>query len=1121
MYIYYFIIFFLSSALYALHETNLLQELELNRQHHEHKHLIKIFEALDNLFQNSVIKIQKIDENNKIGTEKSSNLYDFITKPHNKDKIIKLLTRNLNFSSKNLEYIKNNDYKSFYEALSLLSEKKYISSYDLNRLFANYAFISAEEIIKLIENGASITKSGYFIQLRTGDYYGDVLKFQDEFDIIIRKIQEEHNIILPDEPLLALLNGPYREYIIRAFESSGMSLPNAVSDAHVLNQIRKYFSFLATVGRVSGVSPGGFGSHSVVDTQNATSISFSPQHLSSALLSNFYFNTINASLSNSLSISPVGIGYGGNLAFAHHGPDWWLYYSDGYLGAGFNYTVNFDQQAQWSNSYASYLSMGGSLSGWKNQLSAGITLQTLLSNSVGVGASVYVNVAREHDVMYLDTYPLDGKFASIRGLDHIEINDKNTKGLSGTFALNFVPAGVPLAVAFKANTEHIHARTYRTHTKMAQAQAMLKESDLSTLLFNASKKIKESRIPSFEHPEVLIDGDELIEIKTGKLSGTFVVGLQTVIPISALRVGTSTDISAEFELGLRRLPNDKFEVSIEPRRIHEMSIFASMLDMLGAGHIKAMALARKQIFIFDFKHPEGKRAYFDLIHQGRLPVYDEIEVSTEDRGPEHLLAEFRAHNTILRKWGVQRIYLEAINVATAKAFAGFNAPIIPAILFLVRKAHNALHKNHRRLEVRFEGKDKEFMRSQASNVATNGIIAVRRITSGGRISEGQGFSGRFNQDLFVTHRRIHTILEKSHGYTENSWAFDSLILHAQLEDSIITNNEENIMVDLVNKLFNAYIGSFEYKNTKAHRIIHIERELRKSDFENLLGSEAKDRLYIASQASGIDYDILVALLKKLKHKHSDQQGLIVKHFVESSAGLSGFSAIHQLLGGRPEHIIISTESGYMNVVEEANNFIIRYSDPRYNNKGKIAFSAEKTKMNKKIIKNFYREARHNLREIDYYLRLLYDDRYLIDDKSTLYTIFTKDYVEDLVKNNLRQNKTTAKSALISARNTILGLMNLSAQGFNHNERIIIYGMAKKKNLRLAEKAEIFIYNNFFNILEDNIYEEGIDLLDKINTRVLKLSEDKIMNSIDPAYVKKQLATWQILSQWIQRIIMPK
>ena len=183
------------------------------------------------------------------------------------------------------------------------------------------------------------------------------------------------------------------------------------------------------------------------------------------------------------------------------------------------------------------------------------------------------------------------------------------------------------------------------------------------------------------------------------------------------------------------------------------------------------------------------------------------------------MAEFRAQNINLKKHGMQRIYLESMHVDTAKSYAGFNAPIIPGILFLINKAQHAFRKNHKRLNLQFEGKDREFMRSVTSSVATNGILAVRRITSGGRVSRGQGFSGRFNQDLFVTHRRLHAIEEKPNGQTESTWAFDRLVIHAQLEDTVITGDQENYMAKMVDRLFSAYIGSFEYKNSKAPRVI--------------------------------------------------------------------------------------------------------------------------------------------------------------------------------------------------------------------------------------------------------------------------------------------------------------
>ena len=1104
---YYLLIFLFSTNLYALETPHLLQELELKRQKYDKKQIDRIFEKIDELFKKSVIKIQKLDENQKVIKERTANLYDFMGKPHKLEKISNLLTQNITLAPQALDLIKKKPPTSLVNAVHMLWQENFLTAKKAHELIIKLSPMSANETIRLIENGACLTESGYFIQIRTGQEFGDALKLYNSVDMTLRKIREEDNIELPDAPILTLLDGQHREVLLNAFSSVGITAPDALSDVHVLTEIRKYFSFLSTMAHIAGVNSSSIASVATVNPIDATYIMLSPQQVSAALMGNYYLRSLDASWSSSLTITPLGISCASNLAFSQHGPDGWLYYTDGYLGGGFGYTVNFDQGAAWSNGYASYLSIGGSVSGWKNQLSAGITMQTLLTRGIGAGASVYVNVSHSHDVAYLDIYPLDGKFTKIRGMHQIEITDKISKGLSTAVAFNFSPASVPLAVAFKAGINFTRNRTYRTHTLLADAQKKLSENDLPHLLFKASKKIKETRIPQFENPEVLIDGDELIEIKTGKLSGGFVIGIQTVAPIYALRAGASIDLTAEFELGLKRLPHNKFEVSIEPRRVHEMNLFASMLNILGMGQVKAMSIARKQIFLFDFNIYEARMAYFDLIHQGRLPGGEGIEVSTDDRGPEHLLAEFRAQNIPLKKRGVQRIYLEAMNVDTAKSYAGFNAPIIPAILFLVNKAHDAVRKNHRQLKLQFDGKDREFMRSVTSSVATNGRVAVRRNISGGRISHGQGFSGRFNQELFVTHRRVHTIEEKPNGQTENTWAFDSLILHAQLEDTVITGNQENTMAEMVNKLFSAYIGSFEHKNSKAPRVINLERELSYKDLAELAKSETKERIYLASNASGIDQNSIYTFLKKLKNKHSDQQGLIVKQFVEGNSGLSGFSAIHQLLGANPENLSITTESGYSAAVQAANNFIINYRD-------QISFK------NKKIMTKFYQEARSRLREIDQQLRLLYDDKYLIDEDSPLNNIFGKNKVKALIEKGVRQDKTLTKSALVSARKTILELMDLSSQGLSQAEKLMIYKLVKKKYLRLSEITELFVSKNSQGPKNQRSYKKCLFLLDKLNSRISLLSHDQIMTAMDPEYVKNQLDSWRRLSEELNKILTP-
>ena len=277
---------------------------------------------------------------------------------------------------------------------------------------------------------------------------------------------------------------------------------------------------------------------------------------------------------------------------------------------------------------------------------------------------------------------------------------------------------------------------------------------------------------------------------------------------------------------------------------------------------------------------------------------------------------------------------------------------------------------------------------------------------------------------------------------------------------------------------------------------------------------------MASYASGIDQTIIYAFLKKLKNKHSDQQGLIVKQFIDGNSGLSGFSAIHQLLGARLEDISIAAEAGYSNIVQEANNFIRIHSDSTKNSTGKIGFSAHTTQKNKKIINSFYRDARGHLREIDQQLRLLYDDKYLIDENSPLNNIFGKAKVKELVEKGVRQDKTLTKSSLVSVRKALLELMDLQAQGFSQEERLKIYKLVKKKNLRLVEQSELFVSKNSKKLKDQDIFKQGIDLLDKINSRISLLSQDQIMAAMDPEYTKSQLASWQAVSDSIQKIITP-
>ncbi len=88
-------------------------------------------------------------------------------------------------------------------------------------------------------------------------------------------------------------------------------------------------------------------------------------------------------------------------------------------------------------------------------------------------------------------------------------------------------------------------------------------------------------------------------------------------------------------------------------------------------------------------------------------------------------------------------------------------------------------------------------------------------------------------------------------------------------------------------------------------------------------------------------------------------------------------------------------------------------------------------------------------------------------------------------------------------------MDLRSQGFTFEEKLKIYHIAKKKRLRLVERGEIFCAQELKSLKDDHAYKQGIDLLDKINSRVSRLSHDRVMAAMDPDYVKSQLDSCKV------------
>lgn len=1102
--------------------SSLMLRLDEENRKFEIKRITSLFGHIDKLFENMQIQYQTIDNDEKLGPENYTNLYHFLSGPFGLDEILSLL--NSEFYVDFSDVIKNkfHEEETLTNVVKFLWNKKKITASESHAILAKNLLLDSSEIIKLVENGIVKSKKGHLIKLSTGHTYGDPLLLFNKIEIILSKYKKEKLVVGLDD-----IDFPLDPALVQEFKKHEIDAEKAIIDGKIIDQLRKHFLFVSNLGlpirfRSNTVSFGmsGPASAASVNTINSFSSTITPRTISAMMVGNHYFATYNISLSGGLFVNPLGLNFSGSLMWTNsilssRGLDWWVYYTDSYLGFGGDYTINFDQGTLWSNGQASFLSIGGFLAGWKNYVQAGISLQTLLANSVGAGGSVVFTIERDHTVAYLERYPIDGKFASIRGRHKVEVKDTKRIGGMASVAVNFWTAQVPLSIAFRAGVSHTTDSLFRTHVNLKHAQEMLSESDIPGLLLILGKKIKKTKFPGFENPEELQEGDELVEKKIGQLSGAFVMGIEAIIPVAPFRIGGNVEIKGEFEIGLNRLPNNKFQVSIEPTKVIELGLFSSVMTVITGGYIHGISLARKQIFLFDFNIPEAKEAYFTMIDSGELPSHHEMEITLEERGPENLLVDFRTQNNALKSKGIELTYLEQTRIGTNKFHTGLNTPLVPGILAIINKADKIARPGKDRISLSFDGIDREIMCADATSVATNGLIAVRRSTHGGRISEGQGFSGRYNRDLYITHRRVYSIDENLDDASTSS--FDSLLVHAQFEDTKITGNEENKIIRQINKLFSTHIDIFEEKNSKFPRLINIERELSRKDIlilSTLRNDEKTEELiHRAQRATGIEKYRMEALLKEIKNKHPDKQGLIIKQFIETADGFSGFAAIHQLLGAKPEDLLVHTESGYMTIVDEVRTFLMEFSAYDEDNKfSKVNFTSATNRKNKHSIRDFYRQARTHLRHIDRQLRLLYTDKYLLDENSPLAKKIGVQRLHRIIENGIRQDKTFYKTALVGVRKNLLELLDLEKQGFSNVEREKIYAMAHIKRLRIEENADRIILKYQSNPIDHSMTKDEIisrmsecdDILKVIESRIGALHKDDVMEKMDPDYVNRYL-----------------
>ena len=209
------------------------------------------------------------------------------------------------------------------------------------------ALMNGKEINKLIETGITTTSSGYLVKLRTGTKFGDPLKLFLEVSTLAKKIREAYRLRglknMPND----ILRDSVDKSLLQSISEFGNNTVHIISDARVIDEIRKHFLFLSGIKipivfrqGVLDFRPASLLTSEVkVDHTEGTSMVFGTGALSISLVGNTYFNEANSSLTNTLMVAPLGLSYVGSYAQGEHAIGWWFYYIDLYLGFGANYTL--------------------------------------------------------------------------------------------------------------------------------------------------------------------------------------------------------------------------------------------------------------------------------------------------------------------------------------------------------------------------------------------------------------------------------------------------------------------------------------------------------------------------------------------------------------------------------------------------------------------------------------------------------------------------------------------------------------------------------------------------------------------------------------------------------------
>lgn len=926
--------------------------------------------------------------------------------------------------------------------------------------------------------------------------------------------------------------------------------------------------WLELMGHLTWINPLGAGSGPAVNPTNGYGYSYSLSAMAAGISVNHFSEEHQRSLHGGVNISGRGTGASAGIVSGQASHGLWFNILNGWTGLGYTSLYNMEEQQLG----LSALGVGTFVAGWKSYVQFGASLNAVFANGSQVGTGGVITLSKDRITSYLHKYEgnfdnlidefiaqytlqknffknelkvterllqllklanngdrvkymddevnrLEQEIKKVEQTIHnfslekdffrnkhfIEVIDTESKGFrlqGGAFASG-------LGMGFRAGLAKGSKSIHRFYTRLERARELLKDGNGDKIaLLRIPEKFDTKKFPDVYKPHKWHMGEEVITTVEKTFNGSIVMGVHAIPGLDA-KVGISGTVSGSFEIGIRKLPANKLEVTLRPEKITELGAFISTINAVGPqlSEASTVALAMRQTFIFDLDNQKAVDTYMLLMNGGVLPLDFSITANIVGRREaENLLDIAIIQREALSQKGILLTYLEKIDVPAQKFYAGVAK--VPCI--------NSKH---------WAGLSYEYLHGQAKVISTNADIAVSRETKHVQTEIGQGSSGTRTNGAYATIKRIFVKTTKEDqnmvdgdeypnddGYI---WRFKGIILRARISDDKITGNEHNEIVDQINSMFHANVSHFP-KKSKGHkqtRDILLERELTSKDLDKF-DHIKQMTIETAARASGIGKPTLTNLISELEDKgHNEMANVLIK-FV-GKHGLHGVSAIHLMLDGSCRNLIIRTESNaYIEPLEYANRLEALYTDAKADERG-IRYLDLNYNSRDSHIKEVYKNIRSAIKGIDNAL----DDL----DEDPLY-----EGADDLLtfgESNLREKKINLRSKLLAAKNRLLDLIDLERQEFPQDAIIKIYRAipekkrdAKQRYTLLAEKYKRKI--NLHDKRKDITVRWRIvnELIEDIADERDKLDSDEKRRVLGSVFVDKRIDHLNTLERRCRRLI---